>query len=91
VILPEELVWSEDWQFNFSNSTVRDRCSKDIMWKSINNTGASRLEVAFPFVNLWPNTKEAYKATFLEVYQVFTVGGSTFCMNHNWVIILMSF
>jgi len=85
VILPEELVWSKDWQFNFRQRTKWTRCTKNIMWKSINNTRASWLEAAIPFVNFWPNAQEAYEATLLEVDNVFTIGGSTFSVNYDWV------
>ena len=83
VILPEEIVWSEDWQFNFRQGTKWSRCTKNIMWKSINNTRASWLEVAIPFVNFWPNTKEAYETTLLEVDNVFAIVVSLVYYKYN--------
>jgi len=85
VILPEKFVWSEDWKFNFSHGTPWTATAYNIMRKSINNTGATWLEVTIPFVNFWPNTKETNETSFFEVNQVFSVGSSSFSMNHNWI------
>lgn len=85
VILPEKVVRSEDWELNFCYGTVRAWCTQNVMRKTIYDTWTTRLKVTVPFVNLWPNTQEAYKTSFLKVNQVFSIGGSTFSVNNDWV------
>ena len=81
MILPEEFIWSENRHYDFGNAAERNCTTNEIMWETIDYTGAWGLKVAVMFMNSWPDGKAGDKSASLEFDEVLAIAGSAFTMN----------